>query len=132
MARKHSEEEYRKQKKHYDRKAWSQQIPEGSLVWLYNPTRKVGVNQKLTTPWEKEPYLLDQYISDVIVKLKRRNSSHSRVVHIDYVCPVRKPQQLLEEEEEASREGSQEELTPLEEAGTLPERSSRLMQLPPM
>ena len=32
VARKHSEGEYRKQKKHYDRKAWSQQIPEGSLV----------------------------------------------------------------------------------------------------
>ena len=131
-ARRGSEGPYRKQTEHPDRKVWSQKIPEGSLVWLHDPPRKERVNQRLTTLWEEEPYLLVQYVSDVTVELKKINSSHRRVAHVHCVCPVEGPLPRPEEEEGASRGGSQEERPPLEEAGTLPERSSRLMQLPPM
>jgi len=43
------------QKRHYDIRATKRFLATGQAVWLYNPTRRVGVCFKLTCKW-KGPY----------------------------------------------------------------------------
>lgn len=48
------------QKRHYDLRAKKRSLYDGQAVWVYEPTRKVGVCHKLTSKW-KGPYIVTQY-----------------------------------------------------------------------
>ena len=54
----------------------------GQPVWLYNPTIRKGVWQKLTCPW-KGPHIVLQRINDVNYKIQTGPRSNPIIVHID-------------------------------------------------
>ncbi len=78
----------RRQKKQYDRKAYSGRlsIQEGSFVWVYDHQRKPGISKKLKLPWEG-PYLVVKKLSDVHCKIQRSPRSKYRIVHMDRLKP---------------------------------------------
>ena len=86
-----------RQKKEYDKKSWKQNLKEKDQVWLFNPTRHVGLSPKLEIKWEKTPYVIMNFISDVIVRIKQCTTGKERVVHIDYLQPVKGPQRSSNE-----------------------------------
>ena len=61
------------------------------LLWLNNPSKKMGISQKLQTFWEEE-----QILSDVVVK-KKSNKSTQQVVNLDSIQKVRRPEQWTTE-----------------------------------
>ena len=77
------------QKRYYDthsRKAQQRHFENGQLVWLHEPTRKVGVCHKLVNKW-KGPYLVTRKIDDLIYLVKRTPSQPVRAYHIDRLLP---------------------------------------------
>jgi hypothetical protein len=77
-----------KQKKQYDRYAGKRKWTVGMLVWLFNPTKMVGRSPKLTIFWEEEPWEIVEIVNDVTMRIQRRGSQKSRVVHVDRLKPV--------------------------------------------
>ena len=76
-------------KRYYDthsRKAQQRHFENGQLVWLHEPTRKVGVCHKLMNKW-KGPYLVTRKIDDLIYLVKRTPSQSVRAYHIDRLLP---------------------------------------------
>ncbi|CAG2256273.1 unnamed protein product [Mytilus edulis] len=49
---------------------------------LYNPAVKPGRTHKLHCPWEKEPYVVLEKVSDVDYKIKKQNAK-SKIVHFN-------------------------------------------------
>jgi hypothetical protein len=77
----------RYQKKHYDcksrkRNAYSQ----GQLVWLHDPTRKVGVSSKLVNKW-KGPFIVTRTVDDLVCMVKRTSTGKPKAYHIDRLYP---------------------------------------------
>ena len=83
------EKQFRRQKKEYDKTAVNRQLTLGKTVWLFNPTRKLGLSPKLQMKWEQDPYTITKVISDFVVEISRKNKR--KVVHVDYLEPTRKP-----------------------------------------
>ena len=76
------------QKRHYDIKARKRSFAVGQAVWLYNPTRRVGVCSKLTCKW-KGPYVITRKLDDVTYLVKSSLKQHPKVYHIDRLLPYK-------------------------------------------
>ena len=97
-ARTHIQGKHRQQKSQYDKRAISSMYKVGDLVWLNNPSKKVGRSPKLQTFWEAEPWTITKIFSDVVIKIKKRAKRKQRVVHVDRVQKVRRPEEWNLEE----------------------------------
>jgi len=82
IARKSLKQSSNYQKRHYDLKAKKRSFKAGQPVWIYEPSRKVGVCTKLTSQW-KGPFVVEKKIDDVTYRVKKSIRQPSRVYHID-------------------------------------------------
>ncbi len=64
-------EGYREQ---YNKKSWQRDLQPGTWVWLHNFTRRKGLSPKLQIKWEKEPYRILEFLSEVVVKIQKCSS----------------------------------------------------------
>ena len=76
------------QKRRYDLKAKKNNFSKGQLVWIYDPSRKIGRCPKLTSRW-KGPYIIEKKIDDVTYRVKRTLRQPSSVYHIDRLASYR-------------------------------------------
>ncbi|MCG7866651.1 MAG: DDE-type integrase/transposase/recombinase [Candidatus Thiodiazotropha taylori] len=76
------------QKRHYDLKAKKQSFEPGQPVWLYHPTRRVGVCSKLTSKW-KGPYVIIRKLDDITYLVKNSPKQKAKVYHVDRLLPYR-------------------------------------------
>ena len=76
------------QKRRYDLRARKQLLEPGQAVWLYNPTRRIGVCSKLTSKW-KGPYVVIRKLDDVTYLVKNSPKQKAKVYHIDRLHPYR-------------------------------------------
>ena len=77
------------QKRYYDtnsRKARQRHLEAGQLVWLHEPTRKVGVCHKLKNKW-KGPYLVTRKLDDLIYLVQRSPNQPVKAYHLDRLLP---------------------------------------------
>ena len=72
----------------YNKKSWQRDLRVGNWVWLNNFTRRTGLSPKLQVQWETEPYEIIQFLSEVVVKIKKWNGRKLRVVHLNKVKKV--------------------------------------------
>lgn len=70
------------QKKHYDTRAKVKRFSRGQLVWLHDPSRKVGVCSKLRNHW-KGPFIITRVLDDLICLVKQGAKQKSKAYHID-------------------------------------------------
>jgi hypothetical protein len=70
------------QKRRYDLKAKKQSFKKGQSVWIYEPTRKIGVCSKFASKW-KGPFIVEKKIDDVSYRVKRNTRQPSSVYHVD-------------------------------------------------
>jgi transposase InsO family protein len=71
------------QKKYYDTGAKKKKrYSSGQLVWLHDPTRKVGVCSKLINKW-KGPYIVTRVLDDLICMVKRSRNQKPKAYHVD-------------------------------------------------
>ena len=70
------------QKRRYELKAKKQSFKKGQSVWIYEPTRKIGVCSKFTSKW-KGPFIVEKKIDDVTYRVKRSTRQPSSVYHVD-------------------------------------------------
>jgi predicted transcriptional regulator len=82
LARKYLKQNAIYQKRHYDLKAKERSFKVGQPVWLHDPVRKVGVCQKMTSPW-KGPYLITRKIDDITYMVKKFQKQPAKAYHID-------------------------------------------------
>ena len=87
-ARMNSSKGMRYQKKQYDRRANRRTLHTGQIVWLYNPTKRIGVSPKLQIRWEEKPYKVIKLLSDLVVQIEQLGTCKRRVVHCNQVKPV--------------------------------------------
>ena len=87
-ARRNSFKGMKHQKRQYDRRAEKKTLQPGQFVWLYNPTKKIGLSPKLQIQWEEKPYEVVQMLSDLVVQLKQVDTQKKRVVHRNQVKVV--------------------------------------------
>lgn len=76
------------QKRRYDLRACKQSLESGQAVWLYNPTRRIGVCSKLTSKW-KGPYVVIRKLDDVTYLVKNSPKQKAKVYHVDRLLPYR-------------------------------------------
>ena len=81
IARESAAKGMRHQKRQYDKRAGVPQLKAGDVVWLYNPTKKVGRSPKLQSRWEEEPYLVEKVLSQLTIEIKAWNGRKRRVIH---------------------------------------------------
>ena len=77
------------QKRYYDthgRRAQMRHLEVGQLVWLHDPTRKVGVCHKLINKW-KGPYLVTRKLDDLVYLVKKSPRQPVRAYHLDRLLP---------------------------------------------
>ena len=77
------------QKRYYDthgRRAQMRHLEAGQLVWLHDPTRKVGVCHKLINKW-KGPYLVTRKLDDLVYLVKKSPRQPVRAYHLDRLLP---------------------------------------------
>ena len=70
------------QKRRYDLRACKQLLEPGQVIWLYNPTRRIGVCSKLTSKW-KGPYVVIRKLDDVTYLVKNSPKQKTKLYHID-------------------------------------------------
>jgi len=88
IARKNVKSAANYQKKHYDTNSRKQSFRTGQLVWLHDPTRKVGVSSKLVNKW-KGPFVITKAMDDLICMVKRTPSGSPKAYHVDRLYPYR-------------------------------------------
>ena len=71
-----------RQKCYYDRKANGKSYNSGDLVWLHEPTRKLGRCPKLQRYW-KGPFTVLQKINDLLYRIQWSPKTKPKVVHFD-------------------------------------------------
>ena len=79
------------QKRYYDthgRRAQMRHLEAGQLLWLHDPTRKIGVGHKLINKW-KGPYLLTRKLDDLVYLVKKSPRQPVRAYHLDRLLPYR-------------------------------------------
>lgn len=76
------------QKKHYDITSKKRSFDTGQVVWIHDPTRKIGVCSKLTNVW-KGPCLITRKLDDLVCMVKRTSSGRPKAYHIDRLQPYR-------------------------------------------
>ena len=67
----------------YNKKSWQHGLSKDKWVWLNNCNRKIGISPKLQVQWEEHPYQIEEFLSDVVVRIKKWNSNKRRVVHLN-------------------------------------------------
>lgn len=82
MARQNLKVAARYQKKHYDSTSVKKLHDTGQLVWLHDPTRKVGVCSKLMNKW-KGPFIITKKLDDLICLVKRTPTGKPKAYHVD-------------------------------------------------
>ncbi|MCU7833552.1 MAG: hypothetical protein KZQ56_13460, partial [gamma proteobacterium symbiont of Lucinoma myriamae] len=73
------------QKRYYDthsKKAQLRYFEVGQLVWLHDPSRKVGVCHKLMNRW-KGPYVVIRKLDDLIYLIKKSSKQPVKAYHVD-------------------------------------------------
>jgi hypothetical protein len=70
------------QKRRYDLKAKKISFKKGQSVWIYEPTRTIGVCSKFTSKW-KGPFIVEKKIDDVTYRVKRSMRQPSLVYNVD-------------------------------------------------
>ena len=70
IARKNLKQAAIYQKRHHDLKAKKRLFKNGQPVWTYEPARKVGIYNKLTSAW-KGTLLIEKQIDDVTYRVKK-------------------------------------------------------------
>ena len=76
------------QKKHYDCNAKKRRYHPGQVVWLHDPSRKVGVSTKLAPKW-KGPFIITRVIDDLVCKVVHSLRGSPRAYHIDRLYPYK-------------------------------------------
>ena len=71
----------------HGRRAHMRHLEAGQLVWLYEPTRKVGVCHKLINKW-KSPYLVTKKLDDFMYLVKKSPRQPVRAYHLDRLFAV--------------------------------------------
>ena len=109
VARKTGNKQHERQKQLYNRKSRPPNLNVGDRVWLYNPSKKIGLSPKLTIFWEEEPYRIIDILNNVTAVISRGEGKKQRVVHVDKLqkCPPKMQEGRLE-----GREERQEEMMP--------------------
>ena len=69
-------------KRKYDIKSNLREFRVGEAVWLFDPTRKVGLNTNLQRPW-KGPFKVIEKISDILYAVQQSPRHKTRIVHHD-------------------------------------------------
>jgi hypothetical protein len=59
-------------------KAKKRLFKKGQPVWTYEPARKAGICNKLTSPW-KGPFIIEKQIDDVTYRVKKSARQPSRI-----------------------------------------------------
>ncbi|XP_053373971.1 uncharacterized protein LOC128546713 [Mercenaria mercenaria] len=79
-------------KKYYDQRSHKRTFKEKDIVWLYNPTRKVGVCSKLSPKW-KGPCLIIQKIDDTTYVIKQSAKSKGKIwlISVGHVATTAAP-----------------------------------------
>lgn len=76
-----------RQKHHYDRGSkGTTRYQTGDSVWLYNPTRKIGLSPKLRPTWDG-PYVVTKRLTDVTYRIRKNPRCKPKVVHSDRLKP---------------------------------------------
>ena len=86
LARKNLKVAAKYQKKYYDSKSKITSFSQGQLVWLHDPTRKVGISSKLVNKW-KGPFVVTRKLDDLVCMVKRTKSGKSKAYHVDRLYP---------------------------------------------
>jgi len=73
------------------------------LIWLNNPSKKIGRSPKLQTFWEADPWKVVEILSDGVVEIWKYNKKKQRVVHVDRIQKVRRPEVWALEETQPPR-----------------------------
>ena len=84
-------------KEQYDKKSWQRELKVGTWVWLNNFTKKKGLSPKLQIKWEMKPYQITEFLSEVVVRIKRHGSQVQRIVHINKLKIVGDQEKWAEE-----------------------------------
>lgn len=66
----------------YNKKSEEVQLKVGDLVYLYDPSTKIGESKKLTKPW-KGPFRIMEQKSPVNFKIKELNKKAEHIVHVN-------------------------------------------------
>ena len=74
------------QKRHYDSNAKKKTFRAAQLVWLHDPSRKVGISSKLMNKW-KGPFVITKVVDDIVCLVKQTASGKSKAYHIDRLYP---------------------------------------------
>ena len=69
-------------KRHYDIKSSKRVLAPGQAVWLYEPSKRLGVCAKLAPRW-KGPALVLQRLDDLTYVVKLKQNTPAKVYHID-------------------------------------------------
>jgi len=76
------------QKRHYDVGSKRKSYATGQLVWLHDPTRKVGICTKLKNKW-KGPYLISRRVDDLVYMVKQTACGKAKAYHVDRIQPYK-------------------------------------------
>ena len=99
-----------RQKKCHDQKLSWEEFREGDSVYVYFPTKKVGLSKKFVSFW-RGPYKVLKKISDLTYEVDCGQNGTPQVIHVDRIRK-RYEQQLLDEpmpDEEESEESNGED-----------------------
>jgi len=92
--REHVEQQYRYQKKEYDRHVKSQTFQEGQAVWLREYANTPGMSKSLKRPYSG-PWIVTNRFSNATYKIQKSKVSRPMIVHSDrlkpYFGPVEEP-----------------------------------------
>ncbi|CAG2228453.1 unnamed protein product [Mytilus edulis] len=82
LARKNLKNKVQYQKKYYDVKSKKRMFKVGQLVWLNDPTRKIGVCSKLSAKW-KGPYIITKCMDDTTYIVKKTAKQMAKAYHVN-------------------------------------------------
>jgi hypothetical protein len=77
-----------RQKRYYDKDVKYRSLHIGQAVWYYRPNRKIGVNPKLSTPWDG-PFVIISKYGDYLYRIQKTQNDQPIVTHLDKLKPAR-------------------------------------------
>ena len=83
QCKRHTHKNIRSYEQQYNKKSWQRELTAEKWVWLNNCNRKIGLSPKLQIQWEEHPYIIQKFLSEVVVKIKKWNSPKTRIVHVN-------------------------------------------------
>ena len=82
VARQHLKRSAEYQRIQYDHRASKKGFEVGQQVWLYDPSKKMGVCPALTSP-RKGPFVIIEKLDDLLYKIQKGPRSNPKVVHLN-------------------------------------------------